>query len=210
MKNNIFLTSESYVVLNDLVQFIDTKKNKKVLFIDTAGEPFDKKTPWIDKSKKEIKRLGFEMTVYTLTDKTIEEVREVVLGTDIIHVAGGSVFYLLEKVYEVDFLQIIREFIERGGIYIGQSAGSYLAGPSTEPAFRPSMAEMMKKLDRFDCANLVDFTVLPHFGREDTRENYLEHRCKHIFGKGDKIILLTDKQYVRVQEDGMYKIEEVK
>ena len=59
------------------------------------------------------------------------------------------------------------------------------------------------------CANLVNFTVLPHFGREDTREKYLKHRCKHIFGKDYKIILLTDKQYVRVQEDGMYKIEEV-
>jgi len=81
--------------------------------------------------------------------------------------------------------------------------------PSVEPALHPSRVEDAKKLDNFDCANLVDFTTLPHFGREKNREKYLKHRCKHIFGKGDKIILLTDKQYVRVQEDGMYKIEEV-
>ncbi len=208
MKNNIFLTSESYVVLADLVKYIDVNKNKKVLFIDTSGEPFDGETPWIDKSKEEIERLGFDMIVYSITDKTVKEVEEVVAKTDIIHMAGGSAIYLLDKAYKVDFLRIMREFIKRGGIYIGQSAGSYLAGPSVEPALTSSRMNDANKLDDFKCAELVDFTVLPHFGREDTREKYLKHRCEHIFGSGDKIILLTDNQYVRVQEDGMYKIEE--
>jgi len=195
--------------LADLVQYIDTRKNKKVLFIDTSGEPFDGDTPWIDRSKEEMKRLGFDMTVYTITNKTVEEVERVVAEADIIHMAGGNAFYLLKKVYEVDFLRIMKDLIKRGGIYIGQSAGSYLASPSFEPTLNPSRMEDADKLDSFKCANLVDFTVLPHFGREDTREKYLKHRCKHIFGSGDKIILLTDNQYVRVQEDGMYKIEEV-
>jgi dipeptidase E len=213
MKNNIFLTSESYTVLDDLVKFIDTDKFKKVLFIDTAGELFvkDKKeTVWIDKSKEEIERLGFEMTVFSFTNKTIEEVEKAFSEADIVHIAGGNVFYLLGKVQEVDALRIIEEFVERGGIYIGQSAGAYLVGPSVEPAFKPERAKDVEKFDNFDGANLVDFTVLPHFGREDKRENYLNHRCEHIFGKGYKIILLTDQQYVRVREDGMYKIEEVK
>ena len=209
MKNNIFLTSESYVVLADLVKYIDVNKNRRVLFIDTSGEPFDGETPWTDKSKEEIKRLGFDMTVYSITNKTVEEVEEVVAKTDIIHMAGGNAFYLLGKVQQVDFLTIMRKFVKRGGIYIGQSAGSYLIGPSVEPALNPSRIDDSNKLDDFKCAELVDFTVLPHFGREDTREKYLKHRCKHIFGSGDKIILLTDNQYVRVQEDGMYKIEEV-
>jgi dipeptidase E len=214
MKNNIFLTSDSYTVLEDLVKFIDRDKFKKVLFIDTAGELFvkdGKETPWIDKSKKEIERLGFKITYFTVVGKTIKEIRKAFAGTDIVYMAGGDTFYLLGKMQETNSLQIIREFVERGGIYIGQSAGSYIAGPSIEPALDPSRIkdDNLKKLNSFDCANLVDFIVLPHFGREDVKEKYLKHRCKHVFGKGYKIILLTDQQYVRVQEDGMYKIEEV-
>jgi dipeptidase E len=213
MKNNIFLTSESYTVLRDLIKFIDTDKFKKVLFIDTAGELFvkdGKETAWIDKSKKEIERLGFEMTVFSFTNKTVEEVEKAFSEADIVHVAGGDSVYLLSKIYEINGLRVIKSFIRRGGLYIGQSAGSYIAGPSIEPALDLNRSKDAKKLDKFDCASLVDFVVLPHFGREDTREKYLKHRCKHVFGKGHKIILLTDQQYVRVREDGMYKIEEVK
>jgi len=199
-------------VLEDLVKFIDLETKKRVLFVDTAAEPFVEKCkeiPWVDKSKKVMEELGFELIDFSFTNKSAKEIEENLARVDIIYVAGGNAYYLLDKIYQVDGLEMIKKFVDNGGIYIGQSAGSYLAGPSVEPAFRPSRVKEMEVLSSFECLGLVDFTVLPHFGREDTRDNYLNHRCEYIFDKGYKIILLTDNQYIRVQKDGAYKIEEV-
>ncbi len=41
------------------------------------------------------------------------------------------------------------------------------------------------------------------------KENILEQKFPRTYSEDYKLILLTDKQYVRVQEDGMYRIEEV-
>ncbi len=208
MKNNIFLTSDAATVMKDLVKYIDVDKNKKVLFVNTAGELHDN-PEWIDRARDEMRDIGFEMVEYTITDKNEAENQKAVDGVDIVYIAGGNAFYLLQKVQESGFLEIMKDFIKNGGIYIGQSAGSYLAGPTLEPAYKYDQEEWVKKLDNLDGFGLVDFTIMPHFGREDKKETYLQERFKNIYGTDYKIILLTDSQYIRVQDDGMYKIEEV-
>ncbi|HSW97344.1 MAG TPA: hypothetical protein VLF89_05970, partial [Candidatus Saccharimonadales bacterium] len=55
---------------------------------------------------------------------------------------------------------------------------------------------------------LVDFTVLPHWGSKYFKDLYLNQRLEHAYSMDNKLILLTDKQYVYVHED-WYRIEEV-
>lgn len=209
MRNNIFLTSESYNVMHDIVKYIDVPQNKKLLFVDTAGEIKTGDRPWLTQAIDVLKELGFEVIEYTITDKTQNEIEEKLKDVDVLYVAGGDNFYLLKKAQENNFAQIAREFVANGGIYIGQSAGSVIAGPDIYPTYVVGRSKWSEKLDDFTGIGLVDFVILPHFGRENRREMYLEQRLPHAYGEKHKIIPLTDNQYVRVQEDGMYRIEEV-
>lgn len=208
MRNNIFLTSDMTTVADDLVKYIDINKNRKVLFVTTSGELFDEHE-WIDKAREKMNKLGFEIIEYSITNKTKKEVQEAVDKVNIIYIAGGHAFYLLQKAQESGFIEIIQDFVKNGGIYIGQSAGCYLIGKSIEHAYEPFYEGYINQINNFLGSDLVDFVILPYFGRDDTKESFLNFRINHIYKRGDKIILLTDNQYIRVQEDGMYRIENV-
>lgn len=43
---------------------------------------------------------------------------------DAVYVCGGNSRYLLDQMYEANFVSLLKEFINQGGIYIGVSAGS--------------------------------------------------------------------------------------
>lgn len=209
MRNNIFLTSDAATVIHDVTKHFDFENNKKVLFVETSGETHQGKRRWIDDAIEKMQQLGFELEIYTITDKTESEIKSAISRVDIIYVAGGNSAYLLNKSQENNFAEIVKEFIDDGGIYIGQSAGSIVAGPNIYALYKSENNQWFKKLKSFDGYGLVDFIVVPHFGREDEKDYFLNHRFNNIYGEKHKIILLTDKQYVTVQEDGMYKIEEI-
>jgi dipeptidase E len=209
MKNNIFLTSDATTVIHDVVKHFDFENKKRVLFVETSGEIHEGERPWIDNAKKKMKELGFDVTDYTITGKEESDIEKALSEVDIVYVAGGNNVYLLQKSQESNFEKIIKEFIKKGGVYIGQSAGSVVAGPSIYPAGKKEPREFYDKLDNFDGFNLVDFVIFPHFGRSEKRELFFKKKLPYAYSEKYKIILLTDKQYVRVQEDGMYKIEEV-
>ncbi len=46
---------------------------------------------------------------------------------DVVYVCGGKTSYLVDRINEVGFKEIIEKYIENGGIYIGVSAGSIAA-----------------------------------------------------------------------------------
>lgn len=209
MKNNIFLTSDGATVIHDVVKHFDFENKKKVLFIETSGETHDGGKPWIDNAKKKMKQLGFDIILYTITSKTENEIKKALENIDILYVAGGNTAYLLYQSQENNFAKVSKKFIENGGIYIGQSAGSIIAGPSIYPLYKPENNEWFEKLSNYDGYNLVDFVTVPHFGREDKKKDFFDYKFENLCSEKYKIIFLTDRQYIRVQEDGMYRIEKV-
>lgn len=209
MKNNIFLTSDAATVVHDIVRHFDFENKKKVLFVETSGEVHEGEKTWIDNARKKMEQLGFDLTVYTITGKTEAEIETALSAVDIVYVAGGNNVYLLYRSQENNFAKVVKRFVAKGGIYIGQSAGSVVAGPRIYPPYKPSHEEWSEKLNSFDGYGLVDFVTIPHFGREDKKEVFFNHRIEVIYSEKYKIILLTDRQYIRVQEDGMYRIEEI-
>jgi peptidase E len=84
-----------------------------------------------------------------------------------------------------------------------------VAGPNIYPLYKSKQRDWFAKLNNYNGYGLVDFITIPHFGHKDKKEQFLNHRFKQMYSDKYKFILLTDKQYIRVQEDGMYKIEEV-
>lgn len=86
-------------------------------------------------------------------------------------VAGGDTFYLMEKLKESGADKVIKEFIEKGGVYIGSSAGSIVCCPTIEGAEEFDDPSLVPKLDNFDGMGVFKDAIIPHAHKE----KYFEH-----------------------------------
>jgi dipeptidase E len=206
----IFLTSEANVVIKGIINNIGNKvKGMRLVFIYTAAEPEGVNEQWLKDDMQALVDAGFNVFDYTITNKNEKQIRKDLGDIDVIFISGGNTFYLLEKIQQSGFANIIREYVAQGKIYIGSSAGSLVAGPDIYPSYRLDNVKKALNLKGYEGLGLVDFVVFPHWGSKDFRNLYLNKRLAHAYTSKHKIILLTNYQYVRVEDD-WYKIEEVK
>lgn len=122
---------------------------KKAIFIPTAGDPYDNKD-FVEADRIALEKYGLDIVEMDIKNKNEEEIRKAIVGADIVLVAGGDTFYLMEKLKESRADKIIKEFVERGGIYIGSSAGSIICCPTIEGAEEFDNPNLAKGLNDFD------------------------------------------------------------
>ncbi|MFH1188133.1 MAG: Type 1 glutamine amidotransferase-like domain-containing protein, partial [bacterium] len=81
---------------------------------------------------------------------------------DIVMVEGGNTFYLLRAVRESGFENVVKDLIAKGVVYIGSSAGSYIACPSiVMSTFREHSFGNFGVTD-LTAMNLVPFLIKAH------------------------------------------------
>src|SRR3990172_6462589 len=125
---NIFLTSSLQTVAKDFAKHLD-KKVKKFLYVTTASEAEEGNLWWLRLDRESMTKLGFKLEDFTFTNKIKEQVSNALSKVDGIIVAGGNIFHLLWKIQLSDSTETIKSFVKNGGVYIGSSAGSMVAGP---------------------------------------------------------------------------------
>lgn len=205
----LYLASSIDVTASGIAK--DIGKNPKKLrlaFIFTAAEPEKGNKDWLRDDRGGLLKAGFGLFDYTITGKTVKDFQNDLQNVDIIHVNGGNTFYLLLQARKSGFDKWIMNFVETGGIYTGSSAGSIIAAPNIEPLRILETKIYEKKLKTYNAFGLVDFIIFPHWGSRDFKNSYLNHRVDFAYKPENKIILLNDRQYVKVEND-MYRIEEV-
>jgi dipeptidase E len=129
----------------------------------------------------------------------------------VIYVSGGNQFFLLQQAQKSGFVEVIRNLIiEKGRMYIGTSAGSIVAGPDTYPTYNIDDVRLAPDLKGYEGFGLVNFCIFPHWGSAFFKDLYLNNRLDFAYKDTQlPIVILTDKQYVRVK-DGTFEIVEVK
>ena len=174
----------------------------KVAFIPTAAGIYEDKW-FVIKDRKQLIDLGINVRDVDINGKTPQKVASELSGCDIIFVAGGNTFYLLQKIRESGVDQVIKKMVESGVIYIGSSAGSIVVGPSLEPIKASDDPSQAPQLKSFEGLGFVDFVVLPHSGKEKylAKHNALAEEYKDQY----KLIPITDEQAIAV-ENGDFKI----
>ena len=187
----LFLTSIAAQSLVKIASELPRKPSEyKVAFIPTAAIKYER---WLDDDRNKFEELGFKIQIFDIKDKTEDEIRNKLSKVDIIFVSGGNTFYLLEKVKQSGFDKVLRELKNTDKIYIGSSAGSIIAGPNIEPIKSfddPSAAN----LDSYDAIGLVDFVVLPHWGKEKYAAK--QEAVLKEFGKKYKLKPIKDGEMV--------------
>jgi dipeptidase E len=171
-------------------------------FVPTAGDPYEHPT-FVDKDRQKLQDMGFTMYELDIKDKTEAELKKVLSVVDVLYVAGGNTFYLLEKMQTSRLDKLLPAYLDQGMLYVGASAGAVVVCPDIAPIKcidDPSKAAGLKSTKGL---GLVPFVVLPHYDTELNTAQYQEIIDK--FGKSYELILLTDEQACLV-EDSSYRI----
>jgi len=85
-----------------------------------------------------------------------------VLACDAIHLSGGDTFAFLTRLRRWHGLGVLRDYVARGGVLVGVSAGAILMGPSAEPGLLSGDLPESDDMDK-SAMHLVDFAFWPHF-----------------------------------------------
>ena len=184
-------------------------KKLKLAFISTAAEIEEGEKKWLKDDKQGLERAGFNLFEYTITGKTPERIKEDFKDVDIIHVNGGNEYFLMQEVIKSGFDRFVNKWVDSGKIYIGSSAGSIIMGPDMGPTYTKEDIERAPELKNLKGLGIVDFVILPHWGQNHFKDFYLQYRMKHNYKPKNKLILLNDWQFVKV-EGNMYKIVDVR
>ena len=191
------LASVAANVLSDIINYFDLRTDgTRVLFIPTAANLYDEKW-FVDVDREALVNSNFVVCDIDLAKASTEALRAALNSSDIIFVAGGNTFYLLEQANRIGFRKLLVEQLEKNKLYIGSSAGAILVGPTLEHVKfdDPDYAE---KLDSLKGLDLVNVTLLPHYGKpkyQKVNDSILE-KFKHL-----DILTLTDNQCLMVQGD---------
>jgi dipeptidase E len=137
---------------------------------------------------------GFEVEDLDIEDRNADELRAILRGKDAVYVQGGNTFYLLKWVRESAFGEVVKELIEQGIVYIGVSAGSYIACPTIEPAIWKGVDKNTVGLTDFTALGLVPFLMFVHF-----EPAYAGILRKEIPGAHYSVKILTDGQAILIQ-----------
>lgn len=163
---------------------------KKAIFIPTAGDPYDNKD-FVEADRIALEKYGLDIVEMDIKNKNEEEIRKAIVGAGIVLVAGGDTFYLMEKLKESRADKIIKEFVERGGIYIGSSAGSIICCPTIEGAEDFDDPNLAPKLENFDGLGVFQDVIIPHAQKEKYFER-IRKTTERLESKGYKVYPLTD------------------
>lgn len=211
MKNLIF-SSQINEVAHDIHKHLSrSPQNSNLIFIDTAAEVEEGDMNWLQEDKQSLIDAGFKLTKYTLTGKENEDVQENLEKHDVIYMSGGNAFYLLQKMQEAKCIGIIRDFVNKGKTYIGSSSGAIVAGRDIAVAEVVVPKDKAPDLSGYEGLGLVNFNIIPHWGSNDEYwiDTFLPKGIEKAYNKDNKLILLTDQQYVVVRND-WFKIVDVK
>lgn len=198
---NLFLTSSNNYVMHDVINNIPNfKKGMKLAFIPTAAEVEEGDRSWLDQDRQAAIEVGFDVFDFSFTGKTEEQVRMALDSVDAVLMSGGNTYYLLQEIQKSECTAYLRERVDTGMVYIGTSAGSILAGPSIDLVGDLDDRSLAPDLNGDDCLGLVDVIVFPHWGSPHFQKRY-EKCMQNGYKKGNKLVLLTDDQYLWVRDE---------
>lgn len=192
----IILTSTGLsndVVRQTIERYFSLLSDKSVAIITTAADGKEN-NKYSRLAESQFRKIGF--TAIDFIDFEISP--EVILDNySVIYVCGGNTFKLLKYAREVNFGGIVLKLLERGGVYIGVSAGSIILAPTIKAATTIDPDVNSVGITNFTGLNIIDFEVHPHYEPEEEQE-IVEYEKTVPY----KIIRLTNTQAVIITKTG--------
>lgn len=130
----IFLCSYFAEVASILSESVSVPlRGKTVAFIPTASI-HEAYTQYVEEARVAFDSLGLIVKELEITQCSKNEMEEVLTNCDCIYVSGGNTFFLLQELRKTGANRYITEQVEKGKLYIGESAGAMILAPNIEYA----------------------------------------------------------------------------
>lgn len=133
---------------------------------------------------------------------TFADPKKAIRQAKAIFTGGGNTFVLVNQLYGLEVMNVLREAVENGTLYMGTSAGSNIAGQTMQTTndmpivYPPS----------FKTLGLVPFNINPHYLDPDPQSKHKgetrETRIKefHVFND-TPVIGLREGSWLRVEDE---------
>ena len=197
MKTTLLASSGSFITAQNLDPILPKKiVDCKIAYITTASKKVDDMS-YVERQRERMNEMGLSYTEIDIEGSNEEELRKILAGYDVVIVEGGNTFYLLKAIRESGFESVIKDLIDEGVVYIGTSAGSYVACPSIIMATWSNRGFDKCGITDYSAMNLVPFLIKAHYtseGKEELEENTkdLQYQVRPI--TDDQAILVRDEE----------------
>ena len=197
---NMILTSSLYESIGFVKEFLDKNaKSKKILFIPTAANVEEYKN-YMYLTEKAFEDIGYEVDNFDISVFSEKTVKEKLSKAEIIFISGGNTFYLLQELKRKNLISYLKERIENGLLYIGESAGSVITGSNIEYASLADDKTLAKELsDDYTGMNLIDFYIVPHFGEEPFAES--SEKIVELYKDKLDLKLINNKEAILIKNN---------
>ena len=135
---------------------------KKVLFIPTASI-HEEYRGYVGSARKLFKKLGTVLTEMDISKEDYTSLEAAFNDADIIYFTGGNSFFLLEQLRKKGVDKLLKEELNKGKLFIGESAGAIVCAPDIK--YIEMMDEKPGDYSLTDDGglSLINFYVLPHY-----------------------------------------------
>lgn len=191
----LILVSMLYQV-TDLVRKVEPElAGKTVTYIPTAGivEEID---GMIEDETNTLQSLGLKVDVLDVSSASYESIVSALTKNDIIFVGGGNTFYLLQELRRSGADKIVAQEVNKGKLYIGESAGAVIACPDIGYCSGMDSPEKAPDLTDYTGLGLVDFYIVPHIGNEEMGE--AAKKAVEEYNSRLDLKIITDRQVIQV------------
>ena len=200
----LFLSSSGHTVAD----YLKTQQleNSPIAYITTAslgkhldGTPINME--YIIRERERFDKVGIKYDEYDLLGYTKSQLLRTLKNYRYVYVTGGNTYYLLRIFRDTGFNKILTELVKNGTVYLGSSAGSYIAGPTIEPAtWSFPQRHFRYGIKDLSALNLVPFLIKAHY-----TEAKKDAICKGIATTTYKTYVLNDEQAI-LFDDGKISV----
>ena len=195
----MILASSLYESIELVKKFLDKNtESKKILFIPTATN-VDEYKKYIHLTQKAFEDFGYEVENFDVSIFSENTAKEKLSEAKIVFISGGNTFYLLQELKRKNLTSYLKERIENGLLYIGESAGSVIAAPDIEYASIVDDKTLATELDDYTGLNLVDFYIVPHFEEEPFVES--SRNTVELYKDKLDLKLINNKEAILVENN---------
>lgn len=175
------------------------KDQMRIGYVTTAYQVSRNNKEFFESYKNSVIEAGYNLEEIDIVGKNEQELRDFLKNKNVIQLEGGNTFYLLKALKDTNFDKMIREFVEEGKIYIGTSAGAYVACPTIEVSAWNDDGKDKFGVTDFTSLGLVPFVLKAHY--KDEQAEKMREKLKTL---KYPIRILRDGQGIIV-DDGNYK-----
>lgn len=201
LKNNttmkrIFLCSSFADVASILSKSVSVPlKGKTVAFIPTASI-HEEYMQYVEDGRMALDSLGLIVNEIEITQCSKNKIKDVLYDCDCIYISGGNTFFLMQELRKTGTDKLIIEQIEKGKLYIGESAGAMILAPNIE--YAKDMDDHLTQtpdFTDFKGLGIVEFYPVVHFNSFPFEEaaQKVVHKNSHL-----PLEIITNQQAIVV------------